>query len=774
MSQLKKQISLIMVCVMFVSLLPFVTLADETDIVYLTVENTTYSETEGAPWDGKLLDSVPVEIIEGETKIDDVIISGLDNASYPQTGAEYGYISDINGLGEFAGSDSSGWMVTLNDWFISAGIDSFYVSNGDCINVMFTSEGYGEDIGSSWSNNNKNLRGISFSEGELSEEFSPEIYEYTLTIPSDTECVKVTPTSANKNFQSRIYLNTEFSEGETEKYIEGEAELESILCGLVAPEEIPPELGFYKRTEEVPVEDGDVIYVACGLSYWSSMNNGEIGSGAEEIPGTVYAFTVMKEEPQINVSAGVYDYTAVTYKENNPECEAVVSENGIVYECENFSVEEDTTVLDALKAILEDGEIEYTLDTNSTYISSVGELAEMDCTSKSGWMISVNDEFLSVGANEAILEDGDVIKLHYSVEDWGTDVGSYFSGGPVITKLVLGGVTTEISSNTVYEDENDWTGTTTYYLGKYLEGGSNTKINGDGSKENPFIIPVRVSSVTDITALTAQIETSLHSEYLVIGEDEGLTNILTEVSYEDDVTFSVETIGGFIKTYYTIDVTKESYTGGGGYTPPKREEPEETPEEETPAEKEEKPAVIVNFEDTKGHWAEGYVEKLARQDIIKGKSETNFAPDDCVTRAELVTLLYRLSGAEEEYETSRFNDVKEDDWYMHAVSWAKEKNIASGMGENEFRPNEYVNREQTAVFIIRFCEYMGYSFNHTDEMVFTDKSVFSDWAESFILKAQIYGIINGFEDNSFAPQATTTRAQTAKMLCTMLDNSIKE
>lgn len=777
MSQFKKCISIIVVCAMLISLLPFLALADEAHIVYLTVENTTYLEEDGAPWDGKLLDSVPVEITEGETKIADVIISGLENAAYSQIGAESGYISDINGLGEFAGSISGGWMITLNDWFISAGIDSFYVSEGDLINVMFTLEGYGEDIGSSWSNNNKNLAEISFSEGELSEDFSPEIYEYTLTVPSGTESVNVTPTAINKNFQTRIYLNTEFSEGETEKYIEGEAELEGMLCGLAAPGEIPSELGFYKRTEEIPVSDGDVIYVACGLSYWSSMNNGELGSGAEEIPGTVYAFAIAEEEAQISVNAGVYDYTAVTYKESNPDCEAAVSENGVHYESENFPVPEGTTVMDALKAIFENGQIEYTLDSNSTYIQSVGGLGEMDCTEESGWMISVNDEFLSVGANEKVLEDGDVIKLHYSVEGWGADVGSYFTGGPVITKLVIGGVTTEISSNTIYEDENDWTGTTTYYLGKYREGKKNTEIDGDGSKENPFIIPVKVSSRTDITALTAQIETSLHSEYLVIGEDEGLTNILTEISYEDDVTFSVETLGGFFKNYYTIEVTKKSPDRGGDYTPPEEEEEEsEEIEEEqnTIPEKDEKPTVTVDFKDTKGHWAESHIERLATENIIKGKSESNFAPDDSITRAELVTLLYRLSAAEEKYEKSKFSDVTENDWYMQAISWAEEKNIASGMGEGEFKPNEYVTREQTAVFLVRFCEYMGYNFNHTEEIAFADASVFSDWSESSISKAQKYGLINGFEDGLFAPQASTTRAQTAKILCIILDKSIKE
>ena len=123
---------------------------------------------------------------------------------------------------------------------------------------------------------------------------------------------------------------------------------------------------------------------------------------------------------------------------------------------------------------------------------------------------------------------------------------------------MLGGVTTKITSNTVYEDENDWTGTTKYYLGEYREGKRNTEIEGNGTFETPFIIPVEVSSRTDITALTAEIETSLHEKYLVIGASEELSNILGEINYEADITFSVETLGGFFKTYYTVKVTKKA------------------------------------------------------------------------------------------------------------------------------------------------------------------------------------------------------------------------
>lgn len=774
MSQLKnKFISIIIICTMFCAILPCTAFAQGNTTVYLTVENQTLSTGNGAPWEGKLLDNVEIEITEGETKIVDVIVEGLENGGYTQTGADMGYISEINGLDEFCGAQSAGWMVTLNDWFINSGIDSFYVSDEDRISVMFTSEGYGEDIGSSWNNNNKQLSAVDFSAGVLKEEFSPDVYEYTLTIPADTEAITVTPYAENKNFQTRNYLNAEFYEGEYGKYIQGEEELESVICGLDIPSEIPENIGYYKRTQEIPVQDGDIISIACGLPYWNSMNNGDLGSGAEEIPGTVYTFAIETENEEISIGAGIYDYTALTYKENNSECDIVVSEDGLVYETQDFNVAEGTTVLDALITIFENEHIAYSINEQGNYISSVGGLSEMECGYQSGWMVSVNDEFLSVGAGEAVLSDGDTIKLHYSVEGWGTDVGNYFTGGPVLKKIVLGGTETIISSNTVYADENDFVGTTTYYLGEYREGKKNVVVNGEGTEQSPFIIPVKVGSRVDITALTAQIKTSLNSHYLYMGEGEGLTDILSETNYENDVTFSIETPGGFFKNYYTLKVTKKVSTGsssGGGIH---KEEPEKE-QEADPVEKEEVSVIKSSFNDVGGHWAEEYINTLAAMNIINGKTENSFAPEDNITRAEIITLLFRLSGAQGEYSASEFTDVNDDDWYKDAVAWSKEKGIANGVSESEFNPLTPVTREQIAVFIVRFCDYMNYNLaesNDTTEL--EDVSQVSSWAFDSIEKAVKAGIINGFEDGTLLPAYTATRAQVAKMLCTVIKGLVE-
>ena len=201
----------------------------------------------------------------------------------------------------------------------------------------------------------------------------------------------------------------------------------------------------------------------------------------------------------------------------------MVSETGVVLEIQDFSVLEGTTVLDAVKAILDNAQIEYIIDESNSYLVSVGELSETDCGQESGWMISVNDKFLDVSPAQVLVEENDKIKLHYSVEGWGTDIGNYFTGGPVVKSFTVGGVETIISNES----------------------------EGNGSAEAPFVISVTVGAAVDIAALTAIIRTSLHENYLVISEGEGLSNILSENNYENDVTFGIETIGGFNICIYT-------------------------------------------------------------------------------------------------------------------------------------------------------------------------------------------------------------------------------
>lgn len=123
--------------------------------VQVIVENTTYSKKAGAIWDGKLVDTW-VDLSADSTMMS-CVVDALKTKHATVEGAESNYISSINGLKEFDGGKSSGWMGTLNDWFTNEGFGAFTVksgklASGDVIRVMYTREGLGADLGGTWAN----------------------------------------------------------------------------------------------------------------------------------------------------------------------------------------------------------------------------------------------------------------------------------------------------------------------------------------------------------------------------------------------------------------------------------------------------------------------------------------------------------------------------------------------------------------------------------------------------------------------------------------------
>ena len=241
--------------------------------VQVIVENTTYSKKDGAPWDGTLVDTW-VDLSADSTMMS-CVAAALKTVNASCKGMESGYIASINNLSEFDGSKSAGWMGTLNDWFTNEGFSAFTVKNGnladgDAIRIMFTSSGYGADLGGTWENSDTTVKALTVDGAMLTPNFTPGEaggqYDYTLIINGESASVKLTPTASNKNFQVKTFLNekvTDRSEGSS----------------------------FYKRTETIPVKAGDTIYLGCGAKGWLSMNN-QAGN-TQSSDGTWYALHVV-------------------------------------------------------------------------------------------------------------------------------------------------------------------------------------------------------------------------------------------------------------------------------------------------------------------------------------------------------------------------------------------------------------------------------------------------------------------------------------------------
>ena len=206
----KRIISLLLALIMALSLLPVSVLAadDHTGQVHVTVENTTWAEADGAPWEGMLVDEWVT--LQDDSTMMSCIVDALTAGGYSQTGADTGYISEINGIEEKDAAEGSGWMGTLNDWFTSEGFAAYTVANGklkagDEIAVQHTCN-LGADIGGAFGDSNKTLKAIALSAGELSPAFSSSVHDYTMILPEGVTALTVTPTASNKQNRVRIYV----------------------------------------------------------------------------------------------------------------------------------------------------------------------------------------------------------------------------------------------------------------------------------------------------------------------------------------------------------------------------------------------------------------------------------------------------------------------------------------------------------------------------------------------------------------------------------------
>ena len=265
--------------------------------VQVIVENTTYSEKNGAPWDGTLVET-RVDLSADSTMMS-CVVDALKTVNATVVGAESNYISSINGLGEFDGNKSAGWMGALNDWFVNEGFGAFTVKNGkladgDVIRVMFTLNGYGADLGGTWGNSDTTLSALKVTGGKLAPNFvSGEAggrYDYTLVIDGDSGSIRLSPTAANKNFQVKAFLN----EKVTDK-TEGRS--------------------FFKRTESIPVKVGDTIYVGCGAKGWLSMNNQS--GNTQSSDGTWYVLHVVSADTGADYVVGLIDDLPAAVKYEN-------------------------------------------------------------------------------------------------------------------------------------------------------------------------------------------------------------------------------------------------------------------------------------------------------------------------------------------------------------------------------------------------------------------------------------------------------------------------
>lgn len=162
-------------------------------------------------------------------------------------------------------------------------------------------------------------------------------------------------------------------------------------------------------------------------------------------------------------------------------------------------------------------------------------------------------------------------------------------------------------------------------------------------------------------------------------------------------------------------------------------------------------------------WYYEYVKYINANKLMNGVSADKFAPNDTVTRAMFVTVLYRLE-KEPDSAKAAFSDVAEGAYYENAVGWAVQNGIVNGVTESQFAPDNTITREQMATIIYRYMKFKGLDMEVSEENDITSYEDFeniSDYAKDAFRYACSKGIISGISETTLAPVESATRAQMA-------------
>lgn len=177
------------------------------------------------------------------------------------------------------------------------------------------------------------------------------------------------------------------------------------------------------------------------------------------------------------------------------------------------------------------------------------------------------------------------------------------------------------------------------------------------------------------------------------------------------------------------------------------------------------------FLDIRTHWAKSAIESAVAKGLFAGTSPTTFHPDQAMNRAMLVTVLYRMEKEPAaEGRGKSFADVSAGAYYAKAVAWASDKGVVAGYSETQFGPEDTITREQLAVILNRYATYKGYNTSKTADLAaFQDADQISEWARVPVQWANVMKLLNGRTSTTLAPKGSATRAEVAKILVTFLD-----
>lgn len=165
------------------------------------------------------------------------------------------------------------------------------------------------------------------------------------------------------------------------------------------------------------------------------------------------------------------------------------------------------------------------------------------------------------------------------------------------------------------------------------------------------------------------------------------------------------------------------------------------------------------------HWAHDDITYVYENDLMNGTDGSLFSPESTTTRAQVVTVLYRLAGQPAADWANPFWDVPASAWFHDAVTWAWENDITGGVSSTHFGAGNAVTREQLATFLYRYAQDQGYDTSaRADLSGYSDAGLVSSYATEALSWANATGLITGTTATTLSPKGSATRAQVATIL----------
>lgn len=454
-------------------------------------------------------------------------------------------------------------------------------------------------------------------------------------------------------------------------------------------------------------------------------------------------------------------------------------------------------------------------------------LSEFTNGRRSGWMYTIDGKHPGYGLKEQKLEDGDVVIWHY-VNDYSYEVDDWFSegqwqalgDGTYYNRWLLapdrfggkgGGVSEDEKSEEekTEEEESEDNGNepvveeaSITVVAEVTEGTAEAEVTAENVtealEENE---KAEVLTVTVVSEEADNVTLTVGSDAVqTIADAEVSLNVVTD---QGSVTISAEDVGSLAAENGDVAVSIENHENGtttvdvtvNGATA------DVSVKVALPAVEDGQVVVVVNedgteevvrksvvedgtayaelpagttikivdnakeFDDVPADaWYADSVDFVSSHELFEG-TDKGFEPSMNMTRAMLVTVLFRLENEPDATASTVFTDVKEDSWYADAVEWAASSGIVNGVGNDLYDPNGDVTREQIATMLYRYVKYLGLDVSARGSLdKFYDGDQVSDWAKDAMQWAVKLGIFRGDDTGCLNPKNNATRAEVATLM----------